>query len=258
GLRPLDLAPRARRHDPVDRRVGGVGLVHRGVAAQDIGVDAGGDRQCGPQVREHPPREELPERRPEREAEPRRHHDGAADRIARLRFQITQCHEPAEGDAEQHLRSFGAEPHHPAECLEVAEQLAEARKTARASTRAARRRISSRSPGNTRFTARVVVCTRAASHTVPTGFSGVPPPGPAIPVTAIVQSTENRRWVPSAIARTVSSETAPWASSVSSGTLSAAVLITSAYATTPPMKVSEAPGIAVIRSAIMPPVHDSA
>src|SRR5256886_14292174 len=38
---------------------------------------------------------------------------------------------------------------------------------------AARRRTSSRSPGSTRVRARVVVCTRAASHTVPTGFSGV-------------------------------------------------------------------------------------
>src|SRR5438046_9060721 len=102
---------------------------------------------------------------------------------------------------------------------------------------AARRRISSRSPGNTRRTARAAVWTRAANHTVPTGFSGVPPPGPAIPVTAMVQSAEKRRCAPSAIARTVSSETAPYASRVSSGTLSAAVLITSAYATTPPMKV---------------------
>src|SRR5438876_1028038 len=106
--------------------------------------------------------------------------------------------------------------------------------------------------------ARVVVCTRAASHTVPTGFSGVPPPGPAIPVTAMVQSAENSRCAPSAIARTVASETAPYASRVSSGTLSAAVLITSAYATTPPMKVSDAPGMLVIRSPIIPPVHDSA
>src|SRR5438105_10598100 len=74
----------------------------------------------------------------------------------------------------------------------------------------------------------------------------------------MVQSAENSRCAPSAIARTVSSETAPYASRVSSGTLSAAVLITSAYATTPPMKVSDAPGMLVIRSPIIPPVHDSA
>ena len=79
-----------------------------------------------------------------------------------------------------------------------------------------------------------------------------------MPVTAMVQSAEKRRCAPSAMARTVSSETAPCASSVSIGTLSAAVLTTSAYATTPPMNVAEAPGMLVTRSATIPPVHDSA
>ena len=49
-----------------------------------------------------------------------------------------------------------------------------------------------------------------------------------MPVTAMVASTEKSRCAPSAIARTVSSDTAPWAAMVSSGTLRAAVLMTSA------------------------------
>ena len=48
-----------------------------------------------------------------------------------------------------------------------------------------------------------------AIHTVPTGFSSDPPPGPAIPEVAIDQSEPNNRFAPSAIAITHSSLTAP-------------------------------------------------
>ena len=48
-----------------------------------------------------------------------------------------------------------------------------------------------------------------ASHTVPTGFSGVPPSGPAMPLTATARSTPIRSRAPLAIARTTSSLTAP-------------------------------------------------
>src|SRR5204863_9974634 len=52
---------------------------------------------------------------------------------------------------------------------------------------ALRYRTSSRSPGKMRFKARTFSPAAAASHTVPTGFSGVPPDGPAMPVTARAQ-----------------------------------------------------------------------
>ena len=48
-----------------------------------------------------------------------------------------------------------------------------------------------------------------ANHTVPTGFSSVPPPGPAMPVTETAMSTPSRCSAPSAIARATASLTAP-------------------------------------------------
>src|SRR5256885_5928225 len=329
-LRPLDLAPRAGRYHVVDRRILAVRLVHRRITAELLGIEAQRHAERRPQVLQDPPGDPRPRRRLERESEPRAAGHRGSDRIAGLRLEVAQCHEPAKSQAEQDLAPLGAEPHGAAERLQVAEQLAEPRQVAlstagapvaalveqirgeprvpqpfadltpaarvvrpaveqqqggawlrrlvrvgpqlravgrgegrhqaRARSRrsrssaacAPRRRTSSRSTGNTRFTARVSVSTRAASHTLPPGFSGVAPPGPAIPVTAMLASVEKSRWAPSAIARTVSSETAPCACSVSSGTLRAAVLMTSAYATTPPMNVSDAPGMLVMRSATMP------
>ena len=57
---------------------------------------------------------------------------------------------------------------------------------------AARRRTISRSPGNTSLTARSSVPRQTANQTVPTGFSSVPPPGPATPVTPIPASAPKR------------------------------------------------------------------
>src|SRR5436309_9204451 len=74
----------------------------------------------------------------------------------------------------------------------------------------ARARISPRSPGKMRRNARTSAPYRAANHTVPTGFSAVPPVGPAIPVTANAASTANCRCTPPAIALTTCSETAPY------------------------------------------------
>ena len=45
--------------------------------------------------------------------------------------------------------------------------------------------------------------------TVPTGFSGVPPPGPAMPVTLTAKSAPEASRAPWAISRAVSPETAP-------------------------------------------------
>jgi hypothetical protein len=49
---------------------------------------------------------------------------------------------------------------------------------------------------------------------------GEPPVGPAMPVTATLVATSKRRRAPAAIARTVSSDTAPWTWSTSAGTSS--------------------------------------
>jgi len=48
-----------------------------------------------------------------------------------------------------------------------------------------------------------------ASQTRPTGLSGVPPPGPAIPVTETPKSARDRAIAPAAMARATSSDTAP-------------------------------------------------
>src|SRR5262249_18550368 len=49
-----------------------------------------------------------------------------------------------------------------------------------------------------------------AKHTIPTGFSGVPPAGPATPVTAIASCARLRFKAPEAISLAVCSLTAPW------------------------------------------------
>jgi pimeloyl-ACP methyl ester carboxylesterase len=58
----------------------------------------------------------------------------------------------------------------------------------------------------------------AAKWTRPTGLSGPPPPGPAIPVTETLTLAFDWAAAPSAMARAVGSETAPWAIRVASGT----------------------------------------
>ena len=52
-------------------------------------------------------------------------------------------------------------------------------------------------------------------YTVPTGFSSVPPSGPAMPVMPIPKSAPDTRRTPRAISAAVSDDTAPCASSVS-------------------------------------------
>ena len=57
----------------------------------------------------------------------------------------------------------------------------------------------------------------AATTTVPTGFSGEPPPGPAMPVTATATSAPARARMPSTIASATGSLTAPCAAMRSGG-----------------------------------------
>ena len=72
--------------------------------------------------------------------------------------------------------------------------------------RRSRPRSPKRSDGVNRCARRVE---RAAKWTSPTGFSGVPPPGPAMPVIATARSAGEWASAPSAIARATSSLTAP-------------------------------------------------
>jgi TrmH family RNA methyltransferase len=56
------------------------------------------------------------------------------------------------------------------------------------------------------------------TYTRPTGFSGVPPVGPAMPVVETPTSTPRARRTPAAMAAATSALTAPWAMSISCGT----------------------------------------
>ena len=74
---------------------------------------------------------------------------------------------------------------------------------------AARPRIVSRSPGKSKRRSRSPIGPLACRKTSPTGFSSVPPPGPATPVTDTATSAPSRSRAPRAIAAAVSAETAP-------------------------------------------------
>src|SRR5690606_25782799 len=76
----------------------------------------------------------------------------------------------------------------------------------------------SRAPGQRMCRAVTPPCPASASHTAPTGLSSLPPPGPAMPLTATARSAPDRSRMPAAISRTVSSLTAPALASVSGRT----------------------------------------
>src|SRR5262245_57073974 len=75
--------------------------------------------------------------------------------------------------------------------------------------------------------------TAAAMYTVPTGFAGVPPSGPAMPVTAIPHGEPDMRQMPAAIASATGALTAPCSRSIASGTPSSCCLASFEYTTTP-------------------------
>ena len=91
-----------------------------------------------------------------------------------------------------------------------------------------------------------------------TGFSSVPPVGPAIPVVLAPMSASARFFTPSAICKAVSADTAPSVLSVSSLTPSTLCLILFAYEQTPQSNTSLAPLTAVILPESKPPVQLSA
>lgn len=113
-------------------------------------------------------------------------------------------------------------------------------------TNAAIRWICVRSPLSTRLFTVVPPGCATAQYTRPTGFSGEPPVGPAIPVIASASSTSHARRTPSAIAAATSELTAPCARSVSSSTPTSRAFALFAYVIAPPTKYSLA-GTAVSR-----------
>ncbi len=97
-----------------------------------------------------------------------------------------------------------------------------------------------------------------ASQTVPTGLAGLPPPGPAIPVTLSPHVVPSSFRTPLARPTATSSDTAPHRSMSGSGIPSRSVFKTSAYAITPPQNTADAPGTSVIDAPKPPPVQLSA
>ncbi len=71
-------------------------------------------------------------------------------------------------------------------------------------------------------------------------------------------SAPKRTRAPSAMARAVSSLTAPYWASSPAGTDNRSILAVFAYATTPPSRTEEAPGTSVTAAQTIPPVQDSA
>ena len=88
-----------------------------------------------------------------------------------------------------------------------------ARRTRCIATVVARSRTSARPPGRLteRVSALAAVAARRSATPGPTGFSSLPPPGPATPVTPTPTSAPRRARAPSASARATSAETAPCA-----------------------------------------------
>src|ERR671920_2058331 len=96
------------------------------------------------------------------------------------------------------------------------------------------------------------------TKTSPTGFSSVPPSGPATPVTESPWSVPAVFLTPSAIAFANGSETAPCWTSSSCGTPSRRSLASLEYVTRPSVKNAEEPALSVRRLARRPPVQLSA
>ena len=95
-------------------------------------------------------------------------------------------------------------------------------------------------------------------QTKPTGLSGVPPPGPAMPVVEHETVLEHRDRTPAAIAKATGSLTAPCSSKTSCGTANNSCLMVLEYATTPPEYHVLEPGRSTNAAAHNPPVQDSA
>src|ERR1044072_5331964 len=121
-----------------------------------------------------------------------------------------------------------------------------------------RQRIRLRSPGTLRRRCSVFTSSASAMKTVPTGFSSVPPPGPAIPVIDNPKSVPMRLRTPSAIASATGALTAPCSINNIGSTSNSFVFTSFAYAITPPIKYFDDPGTSVTRCASRPPVQLSA
>src|SRR5258706_11656079 len=120
------------------------------------------------------------------------------------------------------------------------------------------RRTDSRPPLNRHVSVSTALPCAQAKHTVPTGFSLLPPPGPAIPVMATAMAPLLRPRAPRAISRAVCSLTAPWAFKVFRETFRSSCLASFEYVTKPRSNHAEEPATDVTACAAQPPVQDSA
>ena len=108
------------------------------------------------------------------------------------------------------------------------------------------------------FLLTVIFSSEYAIHTVPTGLSLVPPPGPAIPEDAIPIDVLNFILIFFAISSSVSLDTAPKLLIVLGEIPHSSILILLLYAINDPLKYFDDPGIEVIRLDTYPPVQLSA
>ncbi len=114
------------------------------------------------------------------------------------------------------------------------------------------------SPLNLLNSVMVVPLWQSAKHIVPTGFSSLPPSGPAIPVTANVTSALLLFDSPSAISRAHSMLTAPKFFKVSEPTPRSHIFESFEYVTKLSCNTADTPGQSTRAEEINPPVHDSA
>src|SRR5450759_1785018 len=94
--------------------------------------------------------------------------------------------------------------------------------------------FASRSPDQANRRISIPAGSATATYVRPTGFPGIAPDGPAIPVMATARSTPSRVRAPPAIARAACALTAPCCRITIAGTPRSSSLMASAYATTPP------------------------
>src|SRR4051812_2160840 len=113
------------------------------------------------------------------------------------------------------------------DCLPGFHQRGSARKSASSRLKPCRTvasRTAGRSPSKCISSLDRRPATEKPNHTVPTGFSGLPPLGPATPVTATLTCACEWRSAPNAIARATTSLTAPCESMAAGSTCSSSLL----------------------------------
>src|SRR4051794_31739220 len=211
--------------DRLRQRRGELALQRRQLAVAELD----GQHARAPGRRQPPrPAQRQPAGRPRQALEQRREdgHDALValaeererhvQRLARHRPQRLVLRRPPDQRVDDGRRQLGGdEEPHPSS----------SRRRRCSATTVERSRISARAPGS--ITLRVIrrsPVPETEIHTVPTGFSSVPPPGPATPVTPMPSDASSLERAPSASASATSCETAPTRSITASSTPASATL----------------------------------